>query len=125
MPKKIDGAEIKILDQSLIKTTYSDNSIINATHLESMRSEYTKISGGEDMSQVRLLVVFEGGIEVSRDVGERYLTERVRPKIGEALVAKNPITAEYLKGASAVMKTSHPVRFFSDEETAKDWLLSL
>jgi hypothetical protein len=122
---KIKGADTTLLEKGLVKTTYADACIINANSLESIRTQYTLLAGGEDLSSIRLLIVFEGRINVSRDIGQRYLTERVRPKIGEAFVATNGQTAEYLKGASAVMKTSHPVRFFENEGDAKNWLLSL
>lgn len=125
MQNKIKGVKITVLENGLLKTTYADSCVINANYLEDIRSEYTRLAGGEDLSQTKLLIVFEGTMDVSRDIGERYLTERVRPKIGEALVAKNKQTAEYLKGASAVMKTSHPVQFFDNEEDAENWLLSL
>ena len=125
MEKKRDGAKTTVLDQNLLKTTYSDGCIINAALLENIRSEYTRISGNKNLDQLKLMLVFEGGIQVSRDVGQRYLVERIRPKIGEALVASNPQTAEYLKAATAVMKSSHPVQFFENEDDAKNWLLSL
>jgi len=125
MEKKRDGAKTTVLDQNLLKTTYSDGCIINAALLENIRSEYTRISGNKNLDQLKLMLVFEGGIQVSRDVGQRYLVERIRPKIGEALVASNPQTAEYLKAATAVMTSSPPVQFFENEDYAKNWLLSL
>ena len=121
----VDNASIVKLDEHLIKTVYADKTLINASHLERIRECYTELNGSEDLSKLRLIIEFKGEIEFSRDISERYLFERVRPKVGEALVSENIKNHEYLNAASAIMKTSHPVEVFSTVEEAKDWLLSL
>lgn len=125
MPTKIDGATIRVVSDSLIRTSYDEKCLINATHLEKIRKAYTDLSGNEDLSSLKLLVVFDGEIEISRDIGERYINGRVRKKTGEALVSSNIKTREYLKAASAVMQSSHPVMVFESEELATDWLNGL
>ena len=125
MPKKVDCATIEVVSDSLIRTSYSDNCLINAHHLEKIRGAYTDLNGDEDLSNLRLLVVFEGELEISRDIGERYINGRVRQKTGEALVSANLKTREYLKAASAVMQSSHPVMVFETETSALEWLNEL
>ena len=121
----VDNAHISIIEKNYLKTTYKNKALLNAKHLEKIRGKYSEILHNEDISHLRLILIFEGDIEVSRDIGERYLVERVRPKIGEALVAQNPKTLEYLRAASAVMSKSHPVKSFSNEEEADAWLKNL
>ena len=121
----VDSASIYKLEENLIKTVYYEDSIINAKHLEKLREAYTEIIGSEDISQLRLLIVFEAGIEISRDIGERYLINRIRPKIGEALVATQPKTVEYLNAARVLMNTPHSMEVFSDEDKALEWLKEL
>lgn len=125
MPKHVDGATIEVVSDSLFRTTYNDNCLINSQHLERIRLAYTELNGNEDLSQLRLLVVFEGDLEISRDIGERYINGRVRQKIGEALVSANEKTREYLKAASAVMQSSHPVLVFETDTEALAWLNDL
>lgn len=125
MPTKVDCATIEVVSKSLIRTSYCDNCLINAAHLEKIRGAYSELNGDEDLSNLRLLVVFEGEIEISRDIGQRYINGRVRPKTGEALVSSNLKTREYLKAASAVMQSSHPVLVFETEKEAINWLNEL
>ena len=124
-PKIIDGVKVSKIADHLIKTVYPKNSLINVTLLEQMREVYTEIYGDEDLSKLKLLVIFPGDIDISIDLSERYLNGRVRKKTGEALVANNAKAREYLKGASALMKHNHPVKVFDSEEEALKWLNSL
>jgi hypothetical protein len=125
MNYKVDNAEITIVGKNFLRTCYKNKALMNASHLEKIREQYSEIMESEDLSQLRLMIVFEGGIEISRDVGERYLTDRVRPKTGEALVAKDPKTLEYINAAAAVMGGSHPVEIFTSESDANNWLKNL
>ena len=118
----VDGATIHLLGDNFIHTVYEDNCLLNAAHLEKIRKAYSSLYGDEDLSQLRLLVEFKGEIDIPKDIGERYIGNRVRKKIAEALVSTNPRTREYLKGASALMSRTHQVRVFSDLEEAKNWL---
>ncbi|MFT4602048.1 MAG: hypothetical protein ACI857_002234 [Arenicella sp.] len=125
MDYKVDNAEISIIGKNFLRTCYREKALLNPLHLEKTRDKYSAILETEDLSELRLMVVFEGEIEISRDIGERYLTERVRPKIGEALVAKSPKTLEYIKAAAAVMSGTHPVEIFTSESDANNWLKNL
>lgn len=125
MPKKVDCATIEVVSKDLMRTSYCDGCLINSHHLEKIRLAYTELNNDEDLSNLKLLVFFEGSIEISRDIGERYITGRVRQKTGEALVSSNEKTREYLKAASAVMQSSHPVLVFETEAEALSWLNDL
>lgn len=122
----IEGIKVRLIEPKFIHTQYCDNYVLNAVHLENMRILYTEIlDGQDDLSDIKLMVEFEGSIEISHDISERYLADRIRPKKGEALVSNNPRTLEFLKGASALMGQSHPVKVFTTVEEAKIWLESI
>ena len=121
----VDGASIDVEDNNLIKTTYPPNCLINSNHLEKIRKVYTDLFDNEDLSDLKLLLIFEGKIEFSKDISERYFNGRVRKKIGEALVSSDPAVREYLYAASAIMGITHPVRVFESELDARNWLHSL
>jgi hypothetical protein len=121
----VDTATVFVEDQNVFKTEYEPNTLINATHLENIRAAYTKLHKSEDLSALRLLIIFKGKIEISQDVSERYISSRIRKKTGEALVSSDPVTQEYLKAAGAIMNSVHPVRVFETESEARDWLESL
>ncbi|MEX1003143.1 MAG: hypothetical protein WDZ35_13580 [Crocinitomicaceae bacterium] len=126
MPKiNLDEIKIDQLSDDLIKTTYPPDFLLNATRLEEIREIYTEMCGSEDVSHLKLLVIFNGKIAVSQDIGERYLNGRIRKKQGEALVSACKETREYLNGASALMKKTHPVKVFETEKEATDWLNTL
>lgn len=122
---KVDGATIDVEDNNLIRTTYQNGCLINYHHLEKIRDAYTELFSNEDLSDLKLLVVFEGNIEFAKDVSERYFNGRIRKKIGEALVSPDSMVRETLYAASAVMGISHPVRVFESELDARNWLNSL
>jgi hypothetical protein len=121
----IKGVTVEIIKENWILTTFEANCLLNSTILEDLRIIYTDLHGDEDLSNLRLLQIFEGSIEVSRDIGERYLTNRIRPKTGEAMVASNAVAREYLMGASVIMGKNHPVQVFENQEEAQKWLESL
>jgi len=125
MNHKVDNAEISILGNNFLRTHYKDKALLNAIHLEKIREKYTEIMESEDLSNLKLMVVFDGEIEISRDIAERYISDRVRPKIGEALVAKSNKTLEYINAAAAIMRGSHPVEIFTSESDANNWLKNL
>ena len=122
---EVGCARIYKLEDNFLRTMYCDGCVVNATHLESIRQAYTKICGTEDLSKLKLLVIFEGELEISQDVGERYIDSRIRYKAGEAFVSDNPATRQYLNAATAVIKSNHPVKVFSEVNEAKDWLTAL
>ncbi|MCB9224112.1 MAG: hypothetical protein H6582_08060 [Crocinitomicaceae bacterium] len=122
---EVDGAFIAVEENNLIKTTYPNNCLINSHHLERIRKAYTDLFDSEDLSDLKLLVIFNGKIEFSKDVSERYFNGRIRKKIGEALVSHDANVREYLYAASAIMGITHPVRVFESELDARDWLHSL
>ena len=121
----VHGITIQLIKENWMMTTYQENSLINAGILEELRDAYTALNGSDDLSNLRLIQVFKGGIDITRDIGERYITNRIRTKVGEALVTSDAKTLEYLNGASAVMGRTHPVRVFPSIEAATDWLESL
>jgi 6-phosphogluconate dehydrogenase len=125
MTAKVDGATILLEEDNLIKTIYENNCLINSTHLEKIRSAYTDLFSNEDLSDLKLLLIFEGDIEFAKDVSERYFNGRIRRKIGEALVSELPAVRETLFAASAIMGITHPVRVFESEIEAREWLESL
>lgn len=121
----IHGIRIQLLKKDWMLTTYERGSLINATILEDLREAYSDLNGSEDLSSLRLIQVFKGDFDFSRDVSERYLSHRIRPKIGEAFVAEDRKTLEFLNGASAVMSRTHPVEVFPSVDEATAWLESL
>ena len=122
---EIDQAKISILGKNILKTVYKKGSIFNSLHLEKIRKAYTTLHGNEDLKDLLLLVVFEGDIDISQDVGETYLTSRIRIKKGEAFVSKNERTREFLNAAAAYIPTNHPIGVFADEKEGLDWLKTL
>lgn len=110
---------------NFLRTFYSDGCVINASHLEAIRSAYTAITGSEDLSDLKLLVIFEGDIDISQDVGQRYIDSRIRHKKGEAFVSAKEGTRQYLNAAMAVISSDHPIQIFSEVEEAESWLASL
>lgn len=122
---EIDEAKISILGKDLYKTVYKNGALFNAIHLEKIRKAYTTLFGNEDLRGLRLMVVFDGKIEMSHDVGERYITHRMRHKKAEAYVSKDPETLQYLKAVVALLNTEHPVEIFNSETKALDWLKSV
>ena len=125
MDYKVDNAEISILGKNFVRTYYKDKALLNPSHLEKIREVYTDIMETEDLSQLKLMVVFDGEIDISRDIAERYLANRVRLKTGEALVARSSKTLEYINAAAALMKGQHPVEIFTSESDANNWLKNL
>ena len=123
--KSLNGVTITPLKKDWMITTFEDNCLLNAQLLEQLRDLYNELNGSEDLTRLRLIQVFEGRIQVTRDIGERYLTSRIRTKIGEALVTTHPNTKQYLSGASAIMRRTHPVRVFETIDEAKSWLENL
>lgn len=123
--KSLNGVTISVLKENWMITTYEDDCLLNATLLEDLREIYNELNGSEDLSNLRLIQVFKGSIQISRDIGERYLTNRIRTKVGEALVSDDSTTKEYLNGASAIMRQTHPVRVFDTLDEATAWLESL
>lgn len=119
---KVDDAEIFVLDTKFFHTIYRDDCIMNTPHLEKIRTAYTELNGSEDLSELKLIVEFQGKIEISQDVGERYINNKIRNKTGEALVSTNPRTKEFLTGASMIMNGDHPIRVFDSVPEAKEWL---
>lgn len=114
-----------MIEHDLIKTTYTDGALLNVKHLEEIREVYTDLAGSQDLKNIRLMVVFDGEIEMSRDIAERYLVaDRHREKIAEAFVVTKQSAKEYLNAASAVLSGKHPIQVFEKEQEAKDWLLS-
>jgi len=107
------------------RTYYCDGCVVNANHLESVRAAYTEMNGSEDLSNLKLLVIFEGTLDISQDVGQRYIDSRIRNKKGEAFVSANEGTQQYLRAATAVISSEHPVQVFSEIEAAEKWLNSL
>lgn len=121
----VEGIKVHLIEDDFMHTEYEDKFLINPGHLENMRKLYTHVLGSDNLENIRLLVEFKGSIEISHDVSERYLTDRIRVKKGEALVSNNARTLEFLNGASAIMGRTHPVKVFDTVEEAKVWLLSL
>lgn len=119
----IDSAQISKIGKNMLKTVYKDGAVINTNHLEKIREAYSSLHGNDDLSDLLLLVVFEGGIKVSHDAGDNYVLSRIRRKNGEAFVARHPQTLEYLNAAVAVMQSQHPVGIFDDEDEAIRWLI--
>lgn len=122
---EVGCARIYKIGENFLRTVYCDGCVVNATQLESIRQAYTNICGSEDLSKLKLLVVFEGAIDISQDVGQRYIDSRIRFKAGEAFVSDNEATLQYLKAATAVIKSEHPIKVFSEVNEAEDWLSSL
>jgi len=123
--KLLDYAKVELIQKGLIKTTYKDGALVNVNHLEEIRRVYSDIAGTDDLKDIRLLVVFDGDIEMSRDVADRYLVaDRHRTKVAEAFVVKTEAAKEYVNAATAILSGKHPIKVFENEETALNWLLS-
>lgn len=119
----IDKAKVELIRPGLIKTEYPEGALFNSHHLENIREVYSQIAGTDDLSNFRLLVVFQGKIEMSRDVAERYLVaDRHRPKIAEAFVVNDQEALELINAASAILQGKHPIKVFHTEEAAINWL---
>jgi hypothetical protein len=122
---EVGCAKIYRESENFFRTRYCDGCVVNANHLEAIRIAYTEIAGSEDLSQLRLLVIFEGDLDISQDVGQRYIDSRIRPKKGEAFVSSNEKTRQYLNAATAVISSGHPVKVFSEVGEAEEWLGNL
>lgn len=122
---EVGCARIYKIGENFLRTLYCNGCVVNAAHLEAIRKVYTQICGSEDLSELKLLVIFEGELEISQDVGERYIDSRIRYKAGEAFVAESEAARQYLKAATAVIKSDHPMKVFSEASEAKEWLASL
>lgn len=122
---EIDDARIQILGNNTIKTIYKDRALINTLHLEKIRKAYTTLHGNDDLSELKLLIIFEGDIEFNHDVSHSYLATRYRNKTGEALVTKQKKTSEYLNAVIQLVNTKHKIQVFSNEEDALEWIKSL
>ena len=58
----VDNAHISIVGKNFLRTCYKDYALLNPAHLERIRDKYTELINSEDLSELRLMLVFEGEI---------------------------------------------------------------
>ncbi len=113
---------ISKVDKNTIKAIYQDKCVIDSESLEETRAVYTEFYGNENLSGLKLIVIFQGETKFDLNASKTYMLSRFREKLGEAFVTKNPITIMYLKSIIQISKPKHPLQIFDTELEGINWL---